>query len=201
MRGGGLGRTTKWSNLKFKKFFNVFHVKFQLWGGVYFEMIRSEVKITPSLSPLTPIYHHLLTMTGFLTTFCPEVLCITNRRLLVYQNFRSETRMHSSRMLTTLSLLYRGVFVQGRFLSRGSLCRGSLSRGGVSVQGVSVQGGSLSGRPPLWTESQTGVNTLPCRNFVAGGNNVTWCKWELRSVHVMRMKTKRESHVAKAVFS
>ena len=26
-------------------------------------------------------------------------------------------------------------------------------------------------KPPLWTESQTGVKTLPCRNFVAGGNN------------------------------
>ena len=24
--------------------------------------------------------------------------------------------------------------------------------------------------PPLWTESQTGVKTLPCCNFVAGGN-------------------------------
>ena len=23
--------------------------------------------------------------------------------------------------------------------------------------------------PPVWTESQTGVKTLPCRNFVAGG--------------------------------
>ena len=33
---------------------------------------------------------------------------------------------------------------------------------------ISVQGGSLS---PLWTESQTGVKTLPCRKFVAGGKN------------------------------
>ena len=26
-------------------------------------------------------------------------------------------------------------------------------------------------RYPLWTESQTGVKTLPCRNFAAGGNH------------------------------
>ena len=26
--------------------------------------------------------------------------------------------------------------------------------------------------PPPWTESQTGVKTLPCRNFVAGGKNL-----------------------------
>ena len=26
------------------------------------------------------------------------------------------------------------------------------------------------GNPPLWTESQTPVKTLPCLNFVAGGN-------------------------------
>ena len=37
----------------------------------------------------------------------------------------------------------------------------SLPYGGVSVQGALF--------PPLWTESQTHVKTLPCRNFVAGG--------------------------------
>ena len=36
----------------------------------------------------------------------------------------------------------------------------------------------LGQRPPfLWTEWHTGVKTLPCRNFVAGGNNLkyTFC--------------------------
>ena len=68
-----------------------------------------------------------------------------------------------------------GIFVQG------SLSRGFLSRG-VSVQGVSVQEGQCPGSlcpggspwqrpPPPETEWHTGVKTLPCHNFVAGGKN------------------------------
>ena len=53
----------------------------------------------------------------------------------------------------------------------GLLPGGACSGGGV----VSAQGGwypsMLWGRPPLWTESHTPVKTLPCPNFVAGGNN------------------------------
>ena len=68
--------------------------------------------------------------------------------------------------------LSRGVSVWG-FLSRGSLSRGISVRGGVPLsRGVSVQGVSLTEMPvPPWTESQTRVETLPCRNFVAGGKN------------------------------
>ena len=32
-------------------------------------------------------------------------------------------------------------------------------------------GGGVCQTPPLWTESQTGVKTLPCRNYVANGKN------------------------------
>ena len=49
----------------------------------------------------------------------------------------------------------------------GSLSRGSLCRGG----GVFVQGGLPDRDFPQWTESETGVKTLPCRNFFAGGKN------------------------------
>ena len=68
-------------------------------------------------------------------------------------------------------------------LRPGGLCPGgSLSRG-VSVQGVSVQGVFLTETPlPLWTESQTHVKTLPCRNFVAGGKKhlfIAECKESL----------------------
>ena len=49
---------------------------------------------------------------------------------------------------------------------------GCLSRR-VSAQGrVSVQG-DVCQTPPLWTESQTGVKTLPCRNYVADGKNLS----------------------------
>ena len=34
---------------------------------------------------------------------------------------------------------------------------------------------NLDRDPSLWTESQTGVKPLPCRNFVAGGNKRTRC--------------------------
>ena len=44
-----------------------------------------------------------------------------------------------------------------------------LDRGGGGVSfGGCLPRGWLN---PLWTESQTGVKTLPCRNFVVGGKN------------------------------
>ena len=54
-------------------------------------------------------------------------------------------------------------------------CSGRVSGGGVCLGGVcSWEGGGVSARPP-WAESQTGVDTLLCRNYVANGKNVT-CK-------------------------
>ena len=58
-----------------------------------------------------------------------------------------------------------GVSTQGRgCLPRG----GGVYPGGMSAQGVSDQG--VYGRhPPVNRMTDTGVKTLPCRNFVEGG--------------------------------
>ena len=90
-----------------------------------------------------------------------------------------ETRMHSSRMRTGRSLT-----VCWRLLPGGGGCSGD----GSGLGGVSALGGACSPRgcllpwgvvvsqhalrqtPPLWTESQTPVKTLPWPNFVAAGN-------------------------------
>ena len=60
----------------------------------------------------------------------------------------------------------------GRSLSGGGSLSSGVSVQGVSVQGVSVWGVSLTEVPPLCTESQTPMKTLPCRNLVAGGNDI-----------------------------
>ena len=52
-----------------------------------------------------------------------------------------------------------GVFARGRVSARGWLPGGCLPGEGVSAR-----------HRPLWTEWQTGVKTLPCRNYVADGN-------------------------------
>ena len=75
-----------------------------------------------------------------------------------------------------------GVCLEGQCMLRGVSARRCLPKGvsaqGVSSQGVSAQGGGVSARGvaprhpnPLWTEWQTPVKTLPCRNYVADGNN------------------------------
>ena len=92
-------------------------------------------------------------------------------------NIINKTRMHSSRMRT-------GPLIDRILASatRGGVC----SRGGVSGPGGLVPGGVWSrgcpgdgipacteaDPPPLWTESQTPVKTLPWPNFVAAGNGV-----------------------------
>ena len=72
-----------------------------------------------------------------------------------------------------------GVSAQGGVCPEGvSAWEGCLPRGDVSGHGglvVSLQGGFIpactgADTPPLWTEWQTGVKTLPCRNYVADGN-------------------------------
>ena len=82
--------------------------------------------------------------------------------------------------------LFGGV-CPGGCLPRGVSAQGvCLPRGGVSAQGVSAQGCVCPGvarHPPVGVSAQglpdtpceqndwqTGVKTLPCRNFVAGGN-------------------------------
>ena len=79
-------------------------------------------------------------------------------------------------------LLPGGVSTPGGVCSRGGLLRGGVcSQGGGLLQGGLLQGGggllrggvsqdALRQRPPLWTESQTPVKTLPWPNFVAAGN-------------------------------
>ena len=71
----------------------------------------------------------------------------------------------------------RTVRCSGRLcLPGGCLFRGLSAWGGVSAQVVSAQEECLHGgsaqlhawiHPPQWTEWQTGVKTLPCRNYVA----------------------------------
>ena len=55
---------------------------------------------------------------------------------------------------------------------------GSAPRGRVSAPGGVVSQHALRQTPPLWTESQTPVKTLPWLNFVAAGKNylpITTC--------------------------
>ena len=56
-----------------------------------------------------------------------------------------------------------------RVSAQGGVCPGGVCPGGVCPEGVCQT-------PPLWTQSQTGVKTLPCRNYVADRN-----KYELAS--------------------
>ena len=46
---------------------------------------------------------------------------------------------------------------------------------------------------PPWTESQTGVKTLPCRNFVVGGNNWKQSEIQLTLCHKIYKKSWRKS--------
>ena len=68
-----------------------------------------------------------------------------------------------------------GYLVPGGVLSPGGcVCSGV---GGVSGPGGVCSGGVVSQHalrqtPPLWTESQTPVKTLPWPNFVVAGNNL-----------------------------
>ena len=67
----------------------------------------------------------------------------------------SKTRLHSSRMRTTrLLAVSRSI--------QGGICRGVSAWGGVSKHPM----GQTS---PLWTESQTGVKTLPAATWFADG--------------------------------
>ena len=103
------------------------------------------------------------------------------------------TRMHSSRMRTGRSLtvcrsqlpggvsaLGEGVSAPGRVSAPGGCLlpgSGVSAPGGVCSRGVSAPRGCIPGcteaeNPPLWTESQTSVKTLPWPNFEAAGINI-----------------------------
>ena len=93
--------------------------------------------------------------------------------------------MHSSRMRTAHALTVSPSMLcakGGVPAPRGSVCSwgvsapgwGLLPGGACSQGGVCSWGGGIpactEADPPLWTESQTCVKTLPCPNFVTGGN-------------------------------
>ena len=92
-----------------------------------------------------------------------------------------KTRMHSSRKHT--------VRCSGRLggVCLGGVCLGGLPRGmsawGVSAGGRGLYPGGVS-QTPLWTELQTGVKTLLCRNYVADGKSVH-IRFRLRFVWTM----------------
>ena len=66
----------------------------------------------------------------------------------------------------------QGVSAWGWVSTEGCLPRG-LSTWGCLPRGVAdTPPGEQRQTPPLWTEWQTGVKTLPCRNLVAGGEKV-----------------------------
>ena len=92
------------------------------------------------------------------------------------------TRMHSSRMRTVRCSghldgggggaasqeVSAAVAVSGGGVSA---CRGmSACQGRCLPEGGCLCRGCQPDTPPLWTEWQTGVKTLPCRNCVADGN-------------------------------
>ena len=82
--------------------------------------------------------------------------------------------MHSSRMHTVCcSGCLLGVCLSGGCLPRGVFAQGVSAQGVCLPRGVSVWGclsrECLADTPQI--ESQTGVKTLPCRNYVADGND------------------------------
>ena len=93
-----------------------------------------------------------------------------------FSQFLLLTRMHFSGMHTA-----RLLTISQHVLHRGSVypsmhwAGGCLPGGGV-CWGVSAQG-CVCGRHPLCEQNdwQTGVKTLPCRNFVAGGKYQFTC--------------------------
>ena len=124
--------------------------------------------------PPPPLY--LLLQQHIVTTPCMKLskfwlflsIPVNSDWVLQWLPKRQEKKKHSSRMRTIC-------------------CSGRLKGGGclpmeVSAQGRVCLGGCLSGectpppghrgKHPPWTESQTGVRTLPFRNYYADGKNI-----------------------------
>ena len=121
--------------------------------------------------------------------------------------------MHSSRMRTgrpltvCWRLLPEGGLVWSGGEGRGGVCSGGWwvccrGGGGSGPLGGSGPGGVCSGGggcipacteanpPPVWTESQTPVKTLPWPNFVAAGKNLynSECTTYRRALYLLAMK-------------
>ena len=99
--------------------------------------------------------------------FCEPTKTL-NKVLYTPRLIKFETRLYSSRMRSARMLT----------VSPSMLCAGGAAPGWGRCQlpweVPAPRGGSqhtLRQTPPLWTESQTPVKTLPCPNFVAGGKN------------------------------
>ena len=73
---------------------------------------------------------------------------------------------------------------------RGGVCPGGVCPGGV------CRGGLPRGvwQTPLWTEWQTGVKILPCRDFVAGGNSSSHQRLRNVSLAILSTGTARLSN-------
>ena len=89
-----------------------------------------------------------------------------------------------------------------RMSAQGGVCPGGcLPRGVCPGRGCWVSAQGIYQTPPLWTEWQTDVKTLPCRNYVANGNNdllqflssdlklTSPCTWELVSLKELVLKS------------
>ena len=85
--------------------------------------------------------------------------------------------MHSSRMRTAACWPYTSMHCAERVSARGCVPRGCVPRGacaqGVSARGV-CPGVYVADTSCEQNDWQTGVKTLPCCNFVAGGIFLSW---------------------------
>ena len=78
--------------------------------------------------------------------------------------------MHSSGMRTARLLTVSEHALHNGVSAQGGVCPGGR---GMSAQGMAAWGVADTPRPEADTppREQTGVKTLPCCNFVAGGNS------------------------------
>ena len=67
--------------------------------------------------------------------------------------------------------LQGGACMAGVCMAGGHAWQGGACMAGRGMHGEGHACMALHAQPPPWTEWQTRVKTLPCRNFVAGGNN------------------------------
>ena len=136
--------------------------KFNSWNLAYFDrkcFCGLDFKIMMHYSTVAIIFYQIITIS-------------------ISDYFHITTRMHSSRMRTVRprsGRLLGGCLPRricpGGCLPRG-VCPGGVCLGGLCPGGVSAaQGGVCLGGVCPWTESLTGVKTLPRRNYVADGKN------------------------------
>ena len=103
-----------------------------------------------------------------------KILCNEKHRIWS-QRFTLVTCMHSSRMRTArlLTVSQHALCRWGVYPSihwAGGVCPGGYLSGGY-LPGGCLPGGLWQTPPCEENDWQRGVKTLPCRNFVVGGNN------------------------------